>query len=296
MDIRQLNYFIVTAEERSISHAAKRLHISQPPLTRSIQLLEEYLGVQLFTRTKWGVELTPAGESLLRHAKTLKANVELATEEVRRAGSGQSGRVDIGVFGSAMINIVPRILHEFTTHNSDVNVTLHCISRRQQIEALHRGQIMLGFERYLPDSPGLIIEKVCGEPIVVALNTRHHLASQDFISIDDLRDEPVIGQQDYGLFSPVPLLFQQHGIEPRIVQRATDTICATVMVSGGFGIALVPESVSNLQQPNVLYRRLRPELNAQIYLHCAYREEEESPLLSALLQFVRSYPFQPRED
>ena len=101
MDVRRLKYFIVTAEERSISRAAERLHITQPPLTRHIQSLEEELGVLLFNRTSWGVELTQAGTALLKHAHNISAHIELATEQIRRVASGQAGRIDIGVFGSA---------------------------------------------------------------------------------------------------------------------------------------------------------------------------------------------------
>ena len=97
MDVRRLKYFIVTAEERSISRAAERLHITQPPLTRHIQSLEEELGARLFTRTNSGVELTQAGTALLDHARNINAHVELATEQVRRVAAGQAGRIDIGV-------------------------------------------------------------------------------------------------------------------------------------------------------------------------------------------------------
>jgi DNA-binding transcriptional LysR family regulator len=110
VDIRRLKFFIVTAEERNIGRAAERLHITQPPLTRHIQSLEEELGVQLFKRTSAGVELTQAGSALLAHAHNITAHVELATEQIRRVAAGKEGRIDIGIFGSAMLDIIPRVL------------------------------------------------------------------------------------------------------------------------------------------------------------------------------------------
>ncbi|MDR3413664.1 MAG: LysR family transcriptional regulator [Formivibrio sp.] len=289
MDIRQLKYFIAVAEERNISHAAARLNISQPPLTRHIQSLEEELGVQLLTRTNWGVELTKAGESLLNHARNIKTHIELATEQVRRAGSGQEGRIDIGIFGSAMLNIIPLILNDFVETHPDVKVVLHSAPRGQQIEALHQGRILIAFDRYLPESTELQIELVGREPILVALNQRNHLSTQQTIDIEDLRNEPLIGEKDSSVFSAAQALFRHHGFEPLIVQKAVDMISAAVMVAGGFGSALVPESVQNLQLPNVVYRPLVSEVDSLINLHCAYRKDEQSPLLAALLEKVHAY-------
>ncbi|MDR3413854.1 MAG: LysR family transcriptional regulator [Formivibrio sp.] len=289
MDIRQLKYFITVAEERNISRAATRLFISQPPLTRHIQALEEELNVQLFTRTSWGVELTQAGEALLHHARNIKTHVELATEQARRAGKGQSGRIDIGIFGSAMLNIIPRILNDFVETHPDVKVVLHSASRGRQIEALHQGRILIAFDRYLPESTELKVELVSREPILVALNQRNPLASKVAITIADLRHEPLIGEQDSSVFAAAQSLFRHHGYEPMVVQKAVDMISAAVMVAGGFGSALVPESVQNLQLPNVVYRPLVSEVDSMIDLHCAYRKDERSPLLAALLESVRAY-------
>ena len=296
MDIRQLKYFIAVAEERNISRAAVRLHISQPPLTRHIQALEEELDVKLFTRTNWGVELTQAGSSLLKHARNIKTHVEVATEQARRAGKGQIGRIDIGIFGSAMLNIIPRILNHFVEAHPDVNVVLHSAPKGRQIEALHQGRILMAFDRYLPDSQELQVEQVCKEPILVALNRRNPLANRSRITIPDLKNEPLIGEQDSSVFAAAHSLFLYHGFDPRIVQRAVDMISAAVMVAGGFGSALVPESVQNLQLPNVVYRPLVTEVDAMIDLHCAYRKDETSPLLDALLESVRNYRRKNKEE
>lgn len=289
MDIRPLKYFIAVAEEGNISRAAVRLFISQPALTRHIHALEEELGVDLFKRTNWGVELTQAGNCLLEHAHSIKAHMDLATEQARRAGKGQVGRIDIGIFGSAMLNIIPRILNGFVETHPDVNIVLHSASRGQQIEALHKGRILLAFDRYLPESPDLQIELVCREPILVALNQRNPLAKKNEIQMMDLCQEPLIGEQDPSVFAATQALFRHYGFEPLIVQKAVDMIAAAVMVAGGFGSALVPESVKNLQLPNVVYRPLITEIDSRIGLHCAYRKDEQSPLLQELLKYVRNY-------
>ena len=289
MDVRRLKYFIVTAEERSISRAAERLHITQPPLTRHIQSLEEELGVLLFTRTSWGVELTQAGTALLKHAHNISAHIELATEQIRRVATGQAGRIDIGVFGSAMLSIIPKLLSAFSATHPDVKIVLHNTPKEKQINALHQGRILAAFDRYLPDFPNITSERVCREPIWVALHSDNPLTRLPRIGIDDLRNEALIDEQDPSISIACRELFRFHNFEPIVVQKAADLIAATIMVSGSFGSALLPESILNLRLPNVVYRPLVTEVDCMIDLHCAYRKDEESPLLDALLECVRTY-------
>lgn len=290
MDVRRLNYFIVAAEERSISRAAERLHITQPPLTRHIQSLEDELGVSLFTRTNWGIELTQAGEALLIHARNINAHVELATEQIRLVAAGQAGRIDIGVFGSAMLNTIPRILNHFAEAHPHVKAVLNIAPKGRQIEALHQGRILIAFDRYLPESPDITVELVSTESILVAVNHLNPLAKEASVRIADLRDEPLIGEHDSSILAVVAAQFKEKGFEPLIVQKADDMISAAVMVSGGFGSALVPESVQNLQLPNVVYRPLETLVASRIGLHCAYRKNEKSPLLAELLKSVHAFP------
>ena len=287
MDIRQLKYFITVAEEQNIGRAAVRLHISQPPLTRQIKIMEDELGVLLFKRTHWGVELTQAGESLLDQARNIKSQVELVKEYAQRAGRGQVGRIDVGIYGSAMLNIIPQIINSFVATHPDVKVVLHTLTKGRQIEALHQGRILIAFERYLPESKGLQIELVSKEPLWVAFNQRNPLAEQPHIHVNQLRNELIIGEVDPS--AAVKALFERHNFKPSFVQKAEDMISAVVMVAGGFGTAIVPVSLRNLQLPNVVYCPLITDEEIFIELHCAYRCDEQSPLLGALLKTVREY-------
>ena len=290
MDISRLKYFIVTAEEQSISRAAERLHITQPPLTRHIQALEKELGVALFNRTNWGVELTEAGKTVLSHARAIKAQVELATEQVRKVSRGQAGRIDIGVYGSAMLDIIPKILNIYSSSHPDVEVVLHVAPKGSQIEALHRELILVAFDRYLPETLELNSELVGREKLWVALNRNDQLAQKSEVSLDDLRSSLLIGEQDPCLYLTCRALFQHYNFEPQVVQKAVDMISAVAMVAGGFGSALVPESVLNLQLPNVVYRPLKTDIECFIDLHCAYRKKNgQSPLLRSLLDCIRNY-------
>jgi DNA-binding transcriptional LysR family regulator len=213
--------------------------------------------------------------------------VDLAKEYAQRAGNGQIGRIDVGVYGSAMLNIVPQILNSFVAGHPDVKVVLHTLRKGPQIEALHQGRILIAFERYIPESQGLQTELVSKEPLRVAFNQRNLLAIQPFIHMDQLRNELMIGEVDPS--AAIKDLFALHNFEPIVVQKSADMISAVVMVAGGFGTAIVPDSVQVLQLPNVIYRPLITETDISIELHCAYRTDERSPLLKALLETVREY-------
>jgi DNA-binding transcriptional LysR family regulator len=288
MDVRRLHYFIAAAEERSISRAAERLHITQPPLTRHIQSLEEELGARLFHRTSWGVELTQAGGALLEHAHNINAHIDLATEQVRRVAAGQAGRIDVGVFGSGMIRIVPRVLSAFSATHPDVKIVLHNMPKERQINALHQGRILAMFDRHLPELPNIRCELVCREAIWVALHQDNPLARLPRIGLDDLRGEPMIDEQDPSISIACRELYRRHDFEPLVAQRAVDLVAAAIMVSGGFGTTLLPESVLGLTLPKVVYRPLAAEPECTVDCHFAYRKDEESPLLAELLECVRA--------
>jgi DNA-binding transcriptional LysR family regulator len=289
VDIRRLKFFIVTAEERNIGRAAERLHITQPPLTRHIQSLEEELGVQLFRRTSAGVELTQAGTALLTHAQNISAHVELATEQIRRVAAGKEGRIDIGIFGSAMLDVIPRLLSIFAQACPHANVVLHNAPKDRQLEALQQGRITIAFDRYFRPLPGLQSELVSQEALWFAVNRRNPLAQKNCITMADLTAEPLIGEQDQSVFFASQELFRLQNFNPVIVHKAADMISAVVMVAGGFGSSLVPASVLNLNLPDVVFLPLAPEIASTIDLHCVYRQDETSPLLAALLSCIRDF-------
>jgi LysR family transcriptional regulator, benzoate and cis,cis-muconate-responsive activator of ben and cat genes len=192
MDIRQLKNFIAVAEERNIGRAALRVHLSQPPLTRQIHALENDLGVQLFTRTPRGVDLTQAGEALLKDARSICGLADQAAERALLAGRGQIGRLDIGVFGTAMFDVLPRLLSGFIEKHPQVKLVLHHDPTPAQVSALRQGRVLLVFERMLPNESDIAIELVARERVLVALHQSHPLASKKMITMQDLRDEPMI--------------------------------------------------------------------------------------------------------
>lgn len=293
MDLRHLRYFVAVAEEENIGRAAARLHISQPPLTRQIQQLEEELGVTLFTRTPRGMELTQAGELFLEEARNIRALVEQATERTQRAGQGKLGRLDVGIFGSAILDAIPKLLLAFRNRYPDVKVVLHTMTKAEQIEALRQRRISVGFNRMLAPLADLDIKQVTTENLLLAVPAEHPLAAQPVIRFAELQDHPMVlfptGARP-SFIDKVIGLCTDSGFQPQISQEVGDAVTGVALVAGGFGVCLVPDSATTLQFPGVVYRQLTDAPpNFCVDLSCIHRKDDQSPILAAFLDTVADY-------
>lgn len=292
MDFRHLRYFIAVAEEQNIGRAATRLHISQPPLTRQIQQLEGELGVQLFLRTPRGMELTAAGELFLDEARNIRAVVEQATERTQRAGQGKLGWLDVAIFGSAILGEIPRLLLRFRKAYPDVKMVLHTMTKGEQIEALRQRRINVGFNRMVAPLADIAIELVSTEPLLVAVNEGHPLASQPSVTFSQLAHHPLVvfptGARP-NFVDKVIRLCHEAGFVPEISQEVGDAVTGVALVASGFGVCLVPESATALALRGVVYLPIDdlPE-HGRVDLSCIYREGDQSPILQAFLEVIRS--------
>jgi len=289
MDFRQLSYFAAVAEERHLGRAAERLHISQPPLTRHIKALESDLGVQLFTRTPRGMLLTEAGETLLKDAHAILGMLRTAADRAHRSGNGQTGHIDIGLYGSATFGVVSEVLRTFKAGHPDVDVGLHYAQTPAQVQALRQGRVVIVFERLLPKEPDIDVQLVAREPLVLAMNSHHRLAKQKAVDIGSLRHETIRIGTAPGEAAMAVELCRLHGFEPHFAPVASDVLMATLHTATGSDVALVPWSMTHVQFPGVVYVPLKTRTPAFMELHCFYLAKERSPLLGAMLETIRSY-------
>jgi DNA-binding transcriptional LysR family regulator len=289
VDLRQLNYFVAVAETRHLGRAAEKLHLSQPPLTRQIQQLEAELGVQLFKRTPRGMELTQAGEELLRDAQSIRSLVAQAAERAQRAGRGQAGRLDVGVYGSSIFGLVPRVLSAFHAAHPDVELVLHHAQTPEQLPALRQGRVALVFERMLPQELDVEVELVAREPLLLGLCETHPLAACDSVDVAALRDETMLIGTSPSVAAMTLQLCRAHGFEPRLAPPASDIVTATLLAAAGLGVTFVPGSMTSVLFPGVTYRPLHSRVEAHMDLHCFYLRDNDSPLLAAMLKSVREF-------
>lgn len=291
IELRHLRSFVAVAEERHFRRAAERLHMSQPPLSQQIKVLEESLGVRLLDRDRRGVEVTPAGQSFLEQARSVLLAMDNAVDVARRAQEGEIGRLAIGFVGSSMYGRVPELLREFRTGHPGVRLSLREVSTAAQVEALIAGDIDVGFLRPPVIAEGVTIEPYLHEDVIAALPEGHPLTGRTELTVADLRDEHFVllsraaapGQHEaimHGL--------AQAGGKPRIVQEAEELQTVIGLVATGLGVSLVPASVRALERHDVVYREFSQPDIPTVELAIAYRTGDASPVLQMFLDAVRA--------
>lgn len=293
MDLRQLKYFLVVADELNIGRAAERLHISQPPLTRQMKSIEEELGVTLFVRTAKGVELTQAGEMFKVEANSIRMLVEGAIDRVQRVGEGKLGRLDVAIFGSAIYDIIPKLLQAFQQKYPGVSIVLHTMTKSEQVEALRQRRITVAFNRLTHDEPDISRELVTKEALYAVVPHNHALADAAAISLKRLVESPLVLFPNVGrpnFIDHVIALCKEHALTAEISQQVGDAVTGIALVARGFGVSLIPESAARaLTVEGARFLPLEDAPNAVVDVSCLYRATDQSPLLKAFLEVVRHY-------
>ncbi|NVM90627.1 LysR family transcriptional regulator [Variovorax sp. SG517] len=302
VDLRAWRQFVAVAEELHFGRAAQRLHMTQPPVTQAIAQLEKTLGVVLFDRTRRRVALTPAGEALLPDVRELLARAQALPARARAAAAGQVGRVRIGFVSTVGFEQLPAWVREFRVLCPEVALELVEATGDVQLEAFARGEIDAGLMLHSPGAapPGLARLAVSEEPLVLALPERHALARTGKLLLADVLAEPLVifpRRIVPSLHDAIFDLYHAAGRTPQLGQEAIQMQTIVNLVSGGIGVAWVPESVTQFRRAGVVYRRAEefapaprrrtpPELPA-CETSLVWPEGAASPALARFIAFVR---------
>ncbi|HEY9381128.1 MAG TPA: LysR substrate-binding domain-containing protein [Burkholderiales bacterium] len=290
MELRKLRHFVVLAEELHFGRAAERLAMTQPPLSLSIQALEEELGVQLFERTRRSVALTHAGATFLVEARHILERTVHAVELARAANRGEVGRLAVGFMASSAYTLLPLVLKDFRVRFPEVRLDLRELTLPQQSEAFRRGEIEISLLRPPISDAALQSEIVLDESLVVALPAGHRLAHQQRVSLHTLADEAFVMYprwQGLVLHDLIVRFCLAHGFTPRVAQEASQTHAVLGLVSAGIGVALVPFSAQAIGLRGLEYRPLK-EKTPPVQTAVAWRRGDHSPVVAAFLNTVRS--------
>jgi DNA-binding transcriptional LysR family regulator len=295
MELRHLRYFLAVAEELHFGRAALRLRIAQPPLSQQIRKLEQELGVDLFTRTKRRVELTPAGCAFLEEARHVLAQAGRAVRSAQQAGRGEIGHLAIGFVPSADLDVLPRVLRAWRQRFPRVEMELHALLPAEQVEALRDGRIQVGFVRMPVDDGGLIVEPIQREPLLAVLPRGHRLARSRSVRLAELAGDTMIVFPRHvapGYHDVFISACRSAGFTPRVLHPGSmQTNLA--LVSAGLGVTLLPSSIRNLRRSGVVYRPLAPPV-PHVELAAAYLGDHGSAVLAAFLQVLRDVLSAPR--
>src|SRR5690554_8230250 len=174
MELRHLRYFIAVAEAGNLTRAAEQLFIAQPPLTRAIKQLEEEMGVELFVRKPRGLELTPGGEYFLEQAQQVLDKLAASVEDTRRIAKHRKTLFSIGFVPSVFYGQLPLMVRRLR-ENKNLEIMLHELKTREQVEALKAGKIDIGFGRLSIQDPDVEQEILFDEPMIAAVPASHPL-------------------------------------------------------------------------------------------------------------------------
>jgi DNA-binding transcriptional LysR family regulator len=293
IELRQLRYFVAVAEENHFGRAAARLHMTQPPLSQTIQALEASLGTPLFLRTKRSVALTAAGLALLPEARRILQQAGALPDLARRAASGESGLLSLSFVSTADYSVLPPLLREFRERYPQAQIDLREATTDVQIEDLMQGRIDAGLLiPPLHDKAKAELDylTVLSEPLVLAAPEGvKAIRGKTSVMLKTVADLPLIifPRRIAPAFHDAILgCFRDAGLTPRIGQEAIQMQTIVGLVSAGMGIALVPQSVSNLKRPGVEYKPLSGKA-VPVETGLAWRRDNTAPVLHTFLELLR---------
>lgn len=292
-DFSQLRCFAAVAEELHFGRAAARLNMTQPPLSRQIQVLERVLDVQLLERTSRTVRLTAAGRSFLPEAQRILRLAETATHVTRQVAAGRAGVLKFGFTAASAYDFLPRLVTAFRRALPDVTLALREMVSKDQIEELLAGRIDAALVRPPVTHPDLIAVRALAEPLVVALPAGNPLALRDGLTPADLGREPLIGYapNEARYFHDLVLgLLAEAEIQPPMVQQLTQIHSILALVRASLGIALVPAAAERLRFEGVVFRPLALPAPRPVELLLAWRRDADDPLIAQLVSIVAEMP------
>lgn len=296
MDLRQLRYFVTVAEELHFGRAARRLTMTQPPLSQQIQALEEEIGVQLFARTRRSVALTPAGQQWLPEVRRVLADAAALPGLAQRLARGEAGTLSLAFVSTADYGILPDLLRRFRARHPKVQLQLREATSDIQLEALMEGSIDAGLviRPQLPAMPhGVSYLPLVREPLVLAVPEGWRAQARQGeetvgVSLRDAAHEPLIifpRRSAPAFYDIITGCYAREGLTPVIAQEAIQMQTIVSLVSAGMGVALVPASLCNLRRTGVSYLPLR-DAGPDIETGLVWREAGAGSVSPVLRSFI----------
>lgn len=248
MDIRQLRYFIAIAEEKQITAAAQRLHMTQPPLGQQLKIMEQELGVQLIVRTGKVLELTDAGQALYSHALHLTKLLEETETDVKEIGMGTRGQLRIGVntLSSAQL---PQLLRIFKARYPRVTYKIQQNESAQLLRLIREHSIELAIVQLPLELSDFEVIKLQSEPFYFVTAKDFAPKGHEF-TYADIQRYPLIlpSTEGLGLYHSIIDQFTERGLLANVIGECTDIVTLLEWVSSGDGTTIVPESILKLHR------------------------------------------------
>jgi LysR family hca operon transcriptional activator len=278
---------VAVVEEGTLTTAAeRRLHTSQPSLSRQIRDLENQVGVELLSRSVHGVELTAAGKAFLDHARLALMQVDAAVEAARKAAQPARKTFAIGFQTGHEMNWLPRAMHLLRDELKNIEIKIFSDYSPDLAEALVRGRLDLAFMRVEPGYD-LGYHVVDREPLIVLMPSDHRLTAEQAIHPRELIGEIFIGGSNKAtvLRAVTEDYLRRSGVDIKLDHGVDNLAMAMSLVASTRGLALMPAYAKNLLPWSVVSRPLAGE-PPTIELALGYSNSNVSPILKLFLSRV----------
>ncbi|MEM7018556.1 MAG: LysR family transcriptional regulator [Pseudomonadota bacterium] len=286
IETRQLKYFLVLADCLHFGKAAEQLHITQPPLTRQIQQLEEKLGVLLFERNKRKVVLTPAGEHFREGVRDIFSRLEKLSDTTRSISEGEAGHLSIGFVSTANYSVLPQIVRKFRQQYPRISLHLEEATGDEQQRKLDSGDLDLGFmfEDFDAAMAGIVVHE---EHLVAVVPNNFQLKAQR-LQGQSLSTEQFIlfpRHRSPSLFNKIIQYCDHVGFSPRVSQEARQMQTIIGLVASELGISIVPDSMQMLGRSDIRFLPLTPAA-PRVKTYLVWNPKHLSPALESFLACV----------
>ena len=285
MELRHLRYFAAVAEAGSLTvAAARKLHTSQPSLSRQIRNLEEEVGAQLFTRRARGIELTPAGRAFLDHARVVLLQVEAAAEAARRVAHPTKPCFSIGFLTGHELKWMPETMRILRDELPNIDVMISSQYSPHLASALLKGSVDAAFLRRERGMPELAFRSLVKEQLVVVLPNDHRLAVFKEISPKDLMGETFVIVSDTApvLREVIENYLKRSGANIKPAHVADHITMGMSLIASTGGVGILPAYALTFLPQSVTSRPLKGN-GPTIELVLGYKKSNKSPILKLLL-------------
>jgi LysR family transcriptional regulator, hca operon transcriptional activator len=284
MELRHLRYFVAVVEAGSLTVAARKLHTSQPSLSRQIRDLEEEIGAQLLTRRARGIELTPAGQAFLEHARSVLSQVEAAAEAARRVAHPAKPCFVMGFLTGHELTWMPEAMQILRDELPNIDVMISSQYSPQLANALLKGNVDAAFLRRERGLPDLAYRVLIKEPLVAVLPKDHRLAGLKGISPQDLVGETFVGVSNTApvLRAVIDNYLKRSGIKITPAHEVDHVVMGVSLIASTGGVGVLPAYAQNFLTSSVTSRPLQGD-TPTVDLVLGYKKSNQSPILKLLL-------------
>jgi len=288
IELRQIRYFLAVAEELHFKKAADKLFISQPGLSKQIKLIEEKVGFKLFERHNRKVELTNSGTYLQGQLKQWSGQLESILAKAQLINQGYEGDLKFGYVGSAMHEVIPRLLLDIRSTFPRVVFDLKEMDNQLQLESIINYDIDIGFVRLDRLPRGIASYPIYEDTFSLVLPKKHKLTQRSFKNLSELKDESFIlfdASYSHSYYNKVMKIFDDSGFSPIISHKTVHAHTVYSLVENNFGVSIVPTSMQQGYKKAVKFIELK-HIKSRTTLQLIWNKENPNPVLKNVIQLM----------